>query len=168
MPDYYGTVEAADAYHSARGNSSWASASPDLKLASIIVASEWLDYKYGSQFPAYKTGMRDQIREWPRTGVVDWYGYPIGPNEIPREVENATYEVALRNSRNPGALNIDVVLAKTYKAVTIQGAVAVQYAGAMSPEDMELVIPIIGRILQPIMTLINSNISSLCGSAVRG
>lgn len=165
--DVYGTIAAADAYHAERGNTAWAAAVSGAKTAALVIASEWLDNKYGAIFPSYKTGFRAQIREWPRVGVVDWYGYMIGAAEIPREIENATYEVALRQIKTPGSTDLDVTLAKTFKSVSVQGAVSVTYLGAMTVADMQLVMPIVGKILQPIMTGPNANVSFLSGSVVR-
>jgi len=88
----YGTVADADAYHSARGNAEWTSATD--KEIKLLRASEFVD-TYRARFPGSKAGGRSQEREWPRRGAIDTAGDLIADDEIPSEVERATYEAAL-------------------------------------------------------------------------
>lgn len=88
----YGTVVDADEYHSARGNTEWAAATD--KEQKLLKASEFVD-TYRARFPGAKAGGRSQEREWPRKGAIDTAGDLIADDEIPSEVERATYEAAL-------------------------------------------------------------------------
>lgn len=88
----YGTVGDADEYHAARGNTEWASATD--KEQKLLRASEFID-TYRARFPGSKAEGRSQEREWPRRGAVDLAGELISDDEIPSEVERATYEAAL-------------------------------------------------------------------------
>lgn len=166
MPDIYGTRAEADTYHAARGNASWANATEADRDVALIIASEWIDGKYRTSFPGWKTGLRAQEREWPRTGAYDRERYDIATDEIPVEVRNATYEAALRHITTPGSLLIDYTMGQRISSVTVVGAVSVQYEGLSGAMDLQLSIPIIDRILAPILTAAPSSL--LVGSFIRG
>jgi hypothetical protein len=160
MADFYGTANGYTAYLTARG----LTVDGDLTDADIetllLVASEWLDGKYLTAFPGLKTGLRAQVREWPRNGVVDIYGYILASDVPPREIENATYEAAYREQQSFGSLTVDYTPGK-YKAVSIDGALSVQYA-ERSAYDVQLQIPAVDGILAPILNGYG-NSSSLSG-----
>lgn len=149
---HYGTIAGADEYHSERGNVEWAAATDPEKTAALVVASEWIDGKYRGSFPAYKTGERAQVREWPRNGGIDIYGYSIASDVVPDEIANATYEVAFRQITAPGSLSTDVTMGLNLKSARVEGAVAVEYAGGSTTFDYQLSIPAVDRILQPVLT----------------
>jgi hypothetical protein len=93
----YGTDAACAAYHLERGNTAWAdaAASPDtVRLAAQVAASDYVD-SFRRRFPGAKTDGRSQTREWPRTNAVDSEGSEIATDEVPIEIEQATYEAAL-------------------------------------------------------------------------
>lgn len=93
----YGTLSNANNYHSARNNVAWANASAPgetVRNGALQRASDSVDNKYRSRFPGSKTGGRAQIPEWPRKNVVI-DGETLLDNEIPIEIEYATYELAL-------------------------------------------------------------------------
>lgn len=105
----YGTLEAADAYHEARGRSAWIAASDPDRLAALLRGSDYVDQRY--VFRGTKTGGREQERAWPRTGVTTRDG-DIPADEVPVEVEHAAYEAALRELASPGSLSPDFVPAR--------------------------------------------------------
>ncbi|MFF3704698.1 DnaT-like ssDNA-binding protein [Pseudomonas qingdaonensis] len=162
MADYYGTVAGADAYHQARGNAAWAAATEADKEAALARASAYID-GLGTQlpttgcilsFPGRKVGGRAQARQWPRDGATDRNGDPIDAGSVPREVEQAVYEGALRELVKPGSLNPDYVASKAVKRAKV-GPLETEFFG---PEDGEAqpnkpVIGIINDILAPIMVL---------------
>lgn len=158
----YGTNAAADAYHLARGNTAWGSATDDAKNAARLLASEWVDAQFEAQFPGYRTGKLAQDRAWPREEAYDIWSVYIEPDATPVMVENATYEVALRQIIRPGSLYVDWTPGKDKKSVSISGAVSVTYAGAMSYADAQIQIGNIGAILAPILTG-NQGISQYSG-----
>lgn len=145
---YYGDVASYDAYNTTRGYA--ISSDATAKQAAIMLASEWIDNNFREIFPGYKTGLRPQVREWPRTAAWDENGYTIATDEIPDEVQRATYEVANRHIASPGSLNTDVIMSEDIKQVTVVGAVQVVYRGALSPDDAQIVMPVVQRILSPI------------------
>lgn len=162
----YGNVTDADAYHLERGNGVWSDATTEQKNAALLVASEWIDDRFGGQFPGYRTGLREQVREWPRTNAVDMYGYSIGSGSVPSEIERATYEVALREIASAGQLFKDWTPGKEKLSVAVSGAVSVTYAGAFSYIDAQVQIGKIGSIMRSILSDINDT-SSLSGRSSR-
>lgn len=170
MAKYYGSPTEFELYAMERAYDLPADIDFDDVTAALIVASVWLDGRMIGQLGStLKTGGRAQERQWPRQGFVDGYGDAIGVNEVPREVEHATYEAAFRQLATPGALNVDFTLAKSYKSVSIDGAVSVTYAGASSADDAQLSIPIVDRILAPLLSSVQATaVSSMSGRLIRG
>lgn len=164
MPDFYGTHAGYDAYCEAR-NHDHGPHSEAAVLAALLVASEWLDAKYRSAFPGLKVGQREQVREWPRTGAVDYYGYAVSSEVVPVEIEYATYEAAHREITLAGSLSVDYTPSK-YKRVSVDGAVSVEYNDFDSAREAQTQYNIIDQILQPILT--RSYGSNLVGGSVRG
>ena len=161
MTTIYGTVGEADDYFTERTNAVWLAADDTAKAAALLVASEWIDGKYGEQFSGWKTLRRAQDREWPRTGAYDDMGDAFAIDEIPDAVKRATYEVALREIASPGSLITDVTLGKNIVQATVQGAVSVTYAGATDVNDLQLMIPVVAMILRPVLTAIQAGYSDL-------
>lgn len=146
----YGTIAGFQTYHIARGREAVVDAFDDDEIeAAKLIASEWLDANYRRVFPGLKTGGRDQLREWPRQGAIDIYGYPIPYAVIPTEVENATYEAALIELQESGSLTKSYTPSQ-YKRVSVDGAVAVEYASFASARDAQTQHKIIDDILSPL------------------
>ena len=161
MPDFYGTVATADAYHAARANAAWTG--DDLaKQAALIRASVYIDGRYRkllasgvwqSLFPGVKTEGRGQAREWPRTGAEDYEGHAIPSDQVPVEVEQATYEAALRELVEPGSLSPDFVAASTVKRQKV-GPIEEEFsvaAGADGAASVRPVISIIDEMIAPVL-----------------
>lgn len=164
MADFYGTVAGFKSYFTARGNTlAAAEDDPDIQAA-LLVASEWLDAAFLDSFDGLKVGGRAQIREWPRQGVTDIYGYSIPDDTIPREVESATYEATWRQLQTPGVFFKDYTPAK-YKSVSISGAVSVEYATG-SAYDFQTQQPMIAAILRPLFSCYSES-SALSGAVSR-
>jgi len=161
MPDFYGTVAAADAYHEARANTAWAG-DESAKQAALIRASVYIDGRYRKQlasgrwesmFPGSKTAARGQEREWPRTGATDYDGNPIPGEEVPVEVEYATYEAAIRELLSPGSLSPDFVAAAAIKREKV-GPIDTEYAVSAdggTSESVRPVISVIDEIIAPVL-----------------
>lgn len=157
---FYGTVADADAYHLARGNTAWAGTNPQ-KEAALTRGSDYVDLRYRwmtscghweSMFPGQRTGGRAQEREWPRTGAVDYSGNPIPDDEVPIEVEHATYEAALRELVSPGSLSPDFIPGGQVTKEKV-GPVEVQYAEAKwnpNATPNRPIVPVIDEILAPL------------------
>lgn len=167
MDEFYGTAQGAKDYFTLRGvmlPPRWED--DDDITGDLLVASEWLDGKYQPLFPGLKVGLRDQVREWPRVGANDIYGYYLPSDAVPREMINATYEAAIRQGRNPGSLTIDFTPGK-YKRVSVDGAISVDYTQFTWAADVQTQIAIVEAILYPILTGNSGNFSMLSGASVR-
>ena len=161
MPDFYGTVAAADAYHAARANAAWAGEEV-AKQAALLRASVYIDGRYRkllasgvwqSLFPGVKTEGRGQAREWPRTGAEDYEGHAIPSDQVPIEVEQAAYEAALRELVEPGSLSPDFVAASTVKRQKV-GPIEEEFsvaAGADGAASVRPVISIIDEMIAPVL-----------------
>lgn len=163
----YGNVADFEEYHEARGRTipgTWDDVSME---AALLVASEWIDNKYGLLFEGYKTDGFLQEREWPRQAAYTntFPSYAFASDEIPERVVQATYEAAFREATTPGSLNVDFTPGK-YNSVSISGAIAVEYAQNLSAQDIQKQIVIIGQLLAPLLTDTGS-FSPLSGSMAR-
>lgn len=139
----YGTAAGFTEYHEARGRSTAAWEDDEIE-AQLLVASEWIDNTFRDQFYGLRVSMT-QEREWPRTGVVDYYGNSVSSVAVPVQVERATYEAALRLLTDPDVLSRDVA-PQPYKSVSIDGALSVDFAG-QAAASLVTYMPIIGQTL---------------------
>ena len=127
---HYGSLSAADEYHAARGNAAWADAAEQSRTAALVRASDYVDARYQyelngcwrSMFSGEPTGGRAQERAWPRTGVDG-----VLSDEVPLEVERATYEAALRELATPGFLMPDFIPSEQVTRVKV-GPIEESYA----------------------------------------
>lgn len=159
----YGTVHGADDYHASRGNSAWTDADDHLKLPALVRGSWYIDSRYrwrypggvfyASLFSGEKTGGRAQELEWPRTGATDYTGEALDPDVVPREVEFATYEAAVRELVSPGSLSPDFVSTSAVKKEKV-GPVEVEYSFTTSdscwPPNYPI-IPTIDGLIAPVL-----------------
>ncbi len=164
MPDFYGTVAAADVYHRQRGGVNWEGQTAEDKEAALIRASVYVD-ALGRQrlesgafitlFPGRKTGGRAQTLEWPRTGAVDYSGDAIDPAIVPIEVERATYEAAIREVLAPGGLRPDYVPGKTVKSEKV-GVSGIETEFAITAGEVNLSAPVVSLILDILAPVLGS------------
>lgn len=157
----YGSVSAADTYHTARGNTTW-TGDDATKTIALVRASDYIDGRYRYQLPSgawasmfrgTKTDGRSQDAEWPRTDATDYEGEEIADDTVPTEVLNATYEAALRELVTPGILSPDFVPSEQAKREKV-GPVEVEYFGTMGADGKPAnrpVIPAIDEILAPLL-----------------
>jgi len=163
MSDFYGNVTDADTYHSARGNTTW-TGTDGVKWIALLRGSEYIDQAFRSGFPGYKTELRDQLREWPRTGAVDIEGVSISTTEVPDEVINATYEAALRELVSPGSLLPDYSPGGQQRRVKVD-VIEVEYS---APHGAASVLPVINTIRGILATILTGSTSSaIAGKTVR-
>jgi len=157
MADFYGTEVDADDYHTARGNAAWATGTGPDKLAALIRASQYIDglgQRDGlSLFPGTKTDGRAQVLAWPRTGAADWSGAAILPDEIPVEVQFATYEAALRELTAPGSLRPDYVPGQQIKREKVDVLETEYVAPAEGVNPVRPVVSVVMDMLAPVMML---------------
>lgn len=109
----YVSVADADAYHSAMGNSSWATGDTAAKEAALRRGTQYLDAHYSfAGEPLTET----QALEWPRVG----YGWPVVA------LKAATCELALR--ARSGALYADEAPAPVTRETV--GPITVEYGNS--------------------------------------
>jgi hypothetical protein len=170
MPDFYGSVAAADAYHAARLNAAW-TGDEAAKQAALIRASAYIDGKYQAQnscgrweslFSGTKTGGRAQALQWPRTGATDNEGNDIPSNEVPIEIEQATYEAALREITLPGSLSPDYVASGAIKRQKVD-VLEIEYQTASTGSGVPTrpVITVVDELVAPLL-----GCKTACGIAV--
>lgn len=103
----YGTISGFKAYSDARGVSYAGKTDAQITQA-LVRSSAYIDGAYRASFPGYKTGRRTQALEWPRTNATDDAANSLPSDEVPVEIENATYEGGIRELASPGSLAPDV------------------------------------------------------------
>lgn len=163
MADFYSTTSAADAYHAARGNTQWVG-DQAAKDTAMLRGSEYVDQAYRSSFPGYKTELRDQLREWPRSDAFDVEGNYLDHETVPVEVFNATYEAALRELVSPGSLLPDYTPSGQRKRVKVD-VIEIEYSAPYGADSVVPIITIIQGILAPVLT--GSLNSGIAGKAER-
>ena len=126
----YVTMEECAAYALAHGLTFTTSPSTTGETA-IIRATAYIDAVYRMRFVGYKTHGRDQVLEWPRTGVLDSQYFPIANNEIPIEIKNATCECAVREFAVPTSLMPDLERGGQIRRLQA-GSVAIDYGANAS------------------------------------
>ncbi len=129
-PAHYGDLIAAGDYLAASADgAAWLAATEVERGAALIRASRGLDGQYGARFPGAKAGGRAQILAWPRTGAVDRCAQePIPEDEIPREIVEAAYVLALAELTAPGGSTPTVVPGEAIKRAK-GGSAEVEYFG---------------------------------------
>lgn len=157
----YGTLEGAGTYHRDRGNTAWTTGSDEARTAALVRATDYIDGRYRvllatgrwvSMFSGVRAAGRGQASEWPRTGATDYDGDAIQPDEVPDEVERATYEAALRELASPGSLSPDFVASAAVikeKVGPIEVAYAEAAVGEQPPNRPQ--VPLIDGILAPLL-----------------
>lgn len=164
MPSIYGSRADADTYHAARANTAWAAAETAARDAALLRASVWLDGTYRALYPGTKAGGRSQVRDWPRTDATDLAGEEIADDEVPTEIEEATYEAALRELVSPNSLSPDFTIAQQSKREKV-GSIEVEYRDALFADAYLPIVTVVDGILS---TLIVKKQMSLGGPSARG
>lgn len=163
---YYGTVQGFKDHHNKRGNSIDIVDFTDEEIEiNLLVGSEWLDAKYRSSLDGLKNGGREQVREFPRSGHFDFYGYAVSSETVPDEVNAATYELALKHGKEPGSLSVDFT-PNQFKQVSVDGAVSVTYLNYSDVQDIQTEFATVKQFMSGLIGSQN-NTSGLTGSLKR-
>lgn len=161
----YGTAVDFRAYHTERGTLSDIYSDKTVNAA-LLLASEWIDARFRTLFDGEKIGMREQVREWPRSGAVDFHGDAVATDRVPLEVEHATYEAALVQLVTPGSLSVNYTPSQ-YSQVSIDGALSVTYMPYSSADQLQTQYKKIEEILSALTTRRYRANSHYSGPAVR-
>jgi hypothetical protein len=125
--DHYGTLDGAMAYHAvSAGGAAWSDASvtDEQRTAALVRASRSLDGQYGARFPGCPAAGRAQSLAWPRAGAFDFCQVPseaLPEDEVPAEIERATYALALVELRTPGASSPSFTPGRINKREKVEG-----------------------------------------------
>ncbi len=161
----YGTVLGFKEYHDLRGFDYGVVTDEEIQQA-LLVASEWIDARYVTLFDGLKVGMREQVREWPRFGALDYYGHIIAQTGVPIEVTEATYETALIHMNGVTPLSVNFTPAK-YRKVAVDGAISLEYAQFQNSDEVQTQFKRVEEILSGITTTRGQSDSRLSGSVTR-
>lgn len=153
--DSYASLAQALAYHAAKGNAAWATATDPNRETALRRATAWTDATYRSLWPGYRVNHRNQSLDWPRYAAVDNEGWIVDYTSIPIEVVNATCEAALRELATPGSLSPDYAAAEQVASATA-GPVSVTYKATIG----------VGTVI-PILTIVDGILSRLIRSGSR-
>jgi hypothetical protein len=98
----YCTVAEADAYHTLRGNATWADLDLDVKEALLRKAADYMLQAYRLRWQGYRV-KTTQALDWPRQGVSlpdnFAYGYSyLSSTVVPVEVKNACAVLAWKSN----------------------------------------------------------------------
>lgn len=92
--DSYASVDFADAYHAARGNTVWADYdTTEVKEPALRKATDYMVQMYRERWQGYRL-LIDQALDWPRTDVVV-YPFALASDIVPAEVAQACVRLAL-------------------------------------------------------------------------
>ena len=159
---HYGTLAAADSWHVLRGRG-WLTSGTDDRIAALVRASDYVD-SLRAEFTGAKAEGREQFREWPRVGATDTSGNAIPDDEVPLEIERATYELAEAERVSPGVLAPTVDAAKSVQSESFGGMYSVTYAGLRSLADAQ---PQVMAALRWLDTVMSNRGAVMFGESVR-
>lgn len=100
--DSYISVADADVYFSARNNATWAGMSDAEKEAGLLYATAYIDANY--EWPGFVENTT-QALDWPRSDAYDTDDREL--SGIPRQLKNATCELALAHNTDSLATTFD-------------------------------------------------------------
>jgi hypothetical protein len=125
------------------------SADTQAREQALVNASQYLDQKYGPRWKGLRNS-RDQGLDWPRYEVVDRNGFPLPSNEVPKEIVNATLELAIRKIQGT-SLEPDVPAAQPVEGVTQVGPIRkyFRHFGRPSSPKFRTVEQILAPLLKP-------------------
>lgn len=92
----YVTTAFVDAHHSDRGRADWAGLNVGEKQRYAILASDYVDLRFGPRFRGYRRGTTQGL-EWPRLDAVDDDGHLL--QGVPNLLQKAVAEYALIAAR---------------------------------------------------------------------
>lgn len=112
LANSYLSIVDADQYHADIGTpaAKWASLDAAVKEQALRNGTRYLDSKYVRRWKGRRSNKANPL-DWPRSGVVDADSHTVASNELPRQLEEACAEVALRSgdtTQNPTGLTPDI------------------------------------------------------------
>lgn len=117
------------------------------RLQAITRATRYLDRL---PWRGVRSSGRFQDRAWPRDGVRDSEGHPIGPAEIPREVVEAANRLAVAEAQDPGFLSPTVSADQMLVQETI-GPMSFTYRMPTGPADYRSTLLAVSELLRDLV-----------------
>ena len=128
----YLSVADADTYHTKHGDSSdWSGASTAEKEEALRMATQYLDATYNALWIGTRAN-ETQVLDWPRSDAEDTDGFVIASDTLPKAIEDATAEAAVRHITETDGLFPDVSTPgsiKSYKVKVGPVEEATEYVG---------------------------------------
>lgn len=145
----YASVTTADTYHNARSNTGW-TGEIDVKERALRRATEYMDIIYVQVWRGWRN-TKDQGLDWPRFNVVDRDGFVIGSDEVPKVLERATVEMALRALIEELLPDIDEPGTIKRERIALPGGLEVDtsYFGRSQIKKYRRIDLMIGEIIEP-------------------
>lgn len=142
--DTYGSLAAADLYHTEMGNSGWTGT--DLERARMLRrGTAALDNRYRTTLKGGKTTSGQDL-VWPRLGMADEDGNNIASDTIPTAVQRAAFEMAR-------AIKADQTATMPARVKSAgAGSARVEFATAI---DQRSVLSIVDELMRPYVTRSN-------------
>lgn len=120
--DSYVSLAEADEYHLKRGNQMWGNLSAERREQLLRLASDYITYIFGNVFVGVRA-VSSQSLAWPRISTVDYTLYNQG---VPRQIREATAELALVQNTTPLMPNVRSAAKKKVKV----GSIEVEYVAS--------------------------------------
>lgn len=140
----YVSVADADAYFSARNNTTWSAYSTAVKEAALLYACRWLDSRY--EWPG-RIADKTQRLSWPRHYAEESEGRDIDPDEIPECLVEAQCEAAAAHALE--GLNEILARGGAISAVTVDVISVTFAASAAAGRTFPYIDSLVARIAYP-------------------
>ena len=147
----YLSVADADTYWAAHGApSEWTDAVTAAKETALRVATQYLDAAYGPRWQGQSKSSAQRLA-WPRAAVLDLDGYLIASDDLPRNLEEATAEAALRQITETDGLMPDVASPGGVKSQRVRVGPLEKAVTYLSAKDDFKMFSIIDALLRPFL-----------------
>ncbi|UXN58273.1 DnaT-like ssDNA-binding protein [Phyllobacterium zundukense] len=133
----YGTQEAFEHYATDHGYVI-PEGTTDAQIAAAMLRGSLVIDRYEPKFSGTRRGGYDQSREWPRTGVVTYYGQAIPSEAIPQPIIDASCEASFLELSTPGSLS-PVVTGNSVTKREKVGELEVEYAVSSGSSSADVV-----------------------------
>lgn len=140
----YVSVANADAYFSARNNTTWTAYSTAVKEAALLYACQWLNARY--EWPGVISDVT-QTLSWPRDGAEDSEGRDIDPDEVPGCIVDAQCEAAAAHALE--GLNEVLARGGAISSVTVDVISVAFSASAVAGRTFPYIDSLVARVAYP-------------------
>ena len=132
-------------------------------LASLTKGSDYIDAVYGARFKGRPTGGVEQLRAWPRTGVL-LYGQTIPQDVVPVGITMAAYRAAYLIETGQIVLGASPAAGTRIKRQKVDGAAEREFFADRAPDIGRIGVqldPIIDGLLAPYLIPISEGLQGI-------